>query len=415
MKIAGVISEYNPFHNGHKYHLQQTREQTGADYIIVIMSGNFVQRGVPAMYHKYLRAKQALLEGADLVLELPALYSTASAPNFAYGAVSSLLATNLISHLSFGMEAARLDDLKAIADFLTCESVTYQHALRAELSKGCSFPIARIHAIEGLISKQKLSTDLKQLLETPNNILAIEYLKVLNQKNAAVTPMGIHRRDSGYHSTNMELDFSSATAIRNEIFTNGLNDKVKAAIPPASFEMFRKESSARPITPDSITDLLQYVLTRHRGSFTGYSDLDEELSNRLSKIHYGNFSFEELSNQLTGKHTTKTHCYRALLHIFLDITKEYDSYFSLDTVPYLRVLGVKRETTSLLKYLHNTCHVPIIEKVTTAKKQFYQTGNTLAEHLFALDLKASECYNLIYKQQYHDDILSDYKQNIILV
>ena len=219
MKVAGVITEYNPFHNGHKYQLEQIKRQTSADYIVVVMSGDFVQRGEPAIIDKYERTRMALLSGADLVLELPSVFATASAEFFAGGGVSVLKNTGVADMLCYGVESVDHELTKLVAGVLKNPPAEYSASLARLIQGGMSFPAARSRALCECfqdnydISLEKLDT----FIASPNNILAIEYEKAL--MDCDITGFPIQRIGEGYHSTNSTSEFSSATAVRGVIST----------------------------------------------------------------------------------------------------------------------------------------------------------------------------------------------------
>lgn len=210
MKTVGLITEYNPFHNGHLYHIEKAKELTGADRVIVIMSGDYVQRGTPAVLSKHSRAHMALLNGASVVLELPVCYSCASAEFFAKGAVSVLDGLGCIDALCFGSECGNLEHLTSIAHLLSAEPETYRHHLQSSLKNGMSFPAARCHALKKMTGDAYAS----QILSDPNNILGIEYLKALKKLNSPIVPFTLKREFSGYHDTELHDCSSSASAIR---------------------------------------------------------------------------------------------------------------------------------------------------------------------------------------------------------
>ena len=214
MKVVGIIAEYNPFHNGHLHHLQESIRLSLADYTIVVMSGNFMQRGTPALMDKYHRAKAALSCGADLVLELPAYYATGSAEYFALGGISLLDKLGVVSHLCFGSECGDLDFLSKVAQITSEESEAYQKCLQAHIKSGKSYPSARTAAIIEVCPE--LSSSVSGLT-TPNNILGIEYLKALYRLNSNIEPYTIQRVSSHYHDQKLKESYSSASAIRNVI------------------------------------------------------------------------------------------------------------------------------------------------------------------------------------------------------
>ena len=212
MKIAGIIAEYNPFHTGHAYHIQKTRELTGADYIVVVMSGDFVQRGAPALYSKHLRTRMALLGGADLVFELPATHACESAEFFAQSAVGLLDGLGCVDVLSFGSESGDIEPFLKLGAFLATETPEYQNLLKEYLKKGESFPKARSLALQELLSDT--DTDTGTFLQTPNNILGVEYCKALCRRNSPIRPFTVKREGNAYHEESLKEQFPSASAIR---------------------------------------------------------------------------------------------------------------------------------------------------------------------------------------------------------
>ena len=215
MRVLGIIAEYNPFHKGHVYHIQKAKELSGADHAIIVMSGDFVQRGVPALLPKHLRAEMALSCGADAVFELPVCYSTGSAELFAAGAVSLLDKLGVTDALCFGAECGELAPLEHIAQILAEEPTNYRLNLRKALKSGVPFPVARQRALEEYLGEGSAESDsLSSVLSLPNNILAIEYLKELYRRNSSIKPFVLKRKDSDYHAEILQHGFSSASAIR---------------------------------------------------------------------------------------------------------------------------------------------------------------------------------------------------------
>ncbi|MDO4556822.1 MAG: nucleotidyltransferase family protein, partial [Lachnospiraceae bacterium] len=233
MKTAGIIAEYNPFHYGHQYHIEQTRKKTGADYVIAIISGNFVQRGAPSVIDKYQRTKAALSSGCDLVLELPVVYSSASAEFFASGAVCLLDSLGICDFLSFGSEAGKLDQLSVLSDILREEPSDFKNILKFYLREGMSFPLARekaLHTYCDSILHCQFSNDFWSSLKQSNNILALEYLKSLKKIRSGIFPVTITRKNAPYHDKKLYEDFSSATAIRHTLFTSKDCSQIKHSV-----------------------------------------------------------------------------------------------------------------------------------------------------------------------------------------
>ena len=215
MITAGIIAEYNPFHRGHQYHIEETRRQTGADFIVVVMSGDYVQRGEPAIVDKYLRTRMALYGGADLVLELPVTYASASAEYFASAGVQLLNNLRSVNYLSFGSEKAEIKDFEPLVKFLSEEPDFYKKQLREELKRGKNFPLAREDALKAYVREFCPETQIFwEILEEPNHILGLEYLKSLHRLRSPIVPVTIRRQGAGYHDVDMEKRYPSASAVR---------------------------------------------------------------------------------------------------------------------------------------------------------------------------------------------------------
>ena len=324
MKIVGIIAEYNPFHNGHQYHIDQALQKTGADAAVILMSGDFVQRGAPAIAPKHLRAKAALLGGASLILELPVLFSCSSAELFARGAVSIFNSLGCISYLCFGSECGDIKKLNRLARILSEEPEFYRQLLQDELRKGRPFPQARQTAL----SVYTKDPSLAEILSSPNNTLGIEYLKALRYFKSPIQPFAIPREGSGYNDTNLCETFSSATAIRNRILNPSLPEdafsSVAGQLPPASSDLLRKNyQSSLPVTQDDFSLLLKYrLLCESASSLTDYLDVSKDLANRIINQRNDFATWSSFCDLLKTRELTYTRISRALLHILLGIEKD---------------------------------------------------------------------------------------------
>lgn len=371
IKTAGIIAEYNPFHNGHQYQIEEIRRQTGADFVIVAMSGDFVQRGEPAIFDKYTRTRMALCGGADLVVELPALFATSSAEDFAACGVS-LLSSLGTDFLCFGSESGNLSHLQKAAEILSEESAIWQSLLQTYLKQGETYPSARSLAVAELTGDPGLST----LLATPNNILAVEYLKALKQQGSSMIPVTIRRRGCGYHDTEFSGPYASASAIRLLLSQSAVlesTETLRMQIPPAVFEALLEEGAlTKPVFPDDLSELLQFRLlsaVQRQEDLSRFLDFSSDLAARLTRqvLHFAPFSEQIL--QLKTKGYTYTRISRALLHLLLDITKEQSSQAkSLGYAPYARILGFKKSAGPLLSHLRRQSRIPLITKTADAKK-----------------------------------------------
>lgn len=393
MKVVGIVAEYNPFHNGHAYQISQLREKTKADFVVVAMSGNFQQRGVPALCDKFSRAHMALLNGADFVLEIPTLWATASAEYFASGGVEALAATGVITHLGFGAESEELEPLKQIASVLKSEPEVYRKVLSNSIRTGNPFPVARMNALTTALPTIPKDT-LESILSTPNNILAIEYLKTLPPH---IEPVLIPRKGAGYHDTAINTEFASASAIREAILSeNPLEsmEYVEKAMPKEAFKILKDlfEKGAL-LENNDISDVLGYCLLclSHRG-YDSFADCTVDLSNKIRKHLNEYVTFEDFVMTLKSKDLTYSRISRCLLHILLNI-KQTDYYTGKEIgfAPYIRVLGFKKDSTELLSEMSEKATVPIITKVSEAEKLLDYTTH----QIFERDVLAS---NLFYQR-----------------
>lgn len=405
MKHIGIIAEYNPFHNGHAYQLQKAKERYPDKKIIVIMSGNYVQRGEPAIFNKYVRAQCALYDQADIVFELPLLHATASAEYFAQAAVNALNKLGVIDTLCFGAETDNLPLLQKIAQVLTEEPADYKTTLQQELRNGNSFPKARMLALQTSIR----DFDIEIILQQPNNILAIEYLKALQSRNADIQPVIIQRIGSGYHDKSTTNMYSSATAIRNEIKQN--QGKLDNLIPKVSLNLLKHSDYAKPLYTSDFYVYLQYALWHEYNYLESYLDVSEDIANMLRSITSYPETLEELISVLSNKQYTTTRIQRALLHILLNI-KHTDMEHSKNNeyISYLRLLGFKKNASSILKDAKETSKVPIINKVADAKNIL----SSEALSLFKKEIRQNHLYRQIFLNKYGIQIPSEYEHSVII-
>lgn len=366
---AGIIAEYNPFHKGHRLHIANTRALTGADNIIAIISGSFVQRGEPAIIDKFSRTRMALLNGADMVLELPVQYATGSADVFAAGAVDSLDKSGIIDVLSFGTEAGEIELFKEAAKLLANESTEFKTSLRNALAQGVSYPKARQNALTEVLSRDM------SFLSLPNNILALEYLKALLKLNSRIKPVTIHREISAYNSTEMTGEISSATAIRHSIL-NDEWDIALSAVPSNCRDTLKSVVFGKKPDIDNYSDILKYILlTKTPSELAEIDDVSEGLENRiLSLTEHSTVS--RIADEVKSKRYAHSRVRRALLHTILGITKA-DAQKAVD---YIRVLGFKRSKAQLVSELTKKASVPVITNVKNAPK------GLLDKEIFATDM-----------------------------
>lgn len=396
MKIVGLITEYNPFHNGHKYHIQKAKEITGADGVIVIMSGDFVQRGAPAMMPKHLRAEAALKNGASLVIELPVQYATASAEQFAFGAVSILHGLGCVDCICFGSECGEISSLKELAQILSEEPQAYKFALSSYLKEGNAFPLARQKALQAYCH----SDDLANLLEKPNNILGVEYLKALYKLHSSMKPFTITRISSEYHDVCLQTEYSSASAIRNNLSEDF--SSLETQVPAEMFSLFQEHyQKSFPVEANDFSFLLKYrLLTETKESLLSYLDVSEELANRICNQSNAFVSFTQFCELLKTKEITYSRVSRGLLHILLGIKKEHT------TLPlYARALGFRTDSTWILRSIKEQASIPFFTKPT----------EVAAFQPEALDIFASNLYRSMITDKFKTTFSNEYEHPILRI
>ena len=371
MTICGVVAEYNPFHNGHAYQLTQARAATDADAVVCVMSGHFMQRGEPAAVHKSVRVRAALLHGADMVLELPVTYATASAERFASAAAEILDESGIVDALCFGSESGDIAALTEAAHVLANEPDTFKARLREGLDSGQSFPAAR-------------SAALGRALTEPNDILGAEYIKAILRRNSRIVPHTITRIGAGYHSETLGA-MASATAIRLAMRDDGW----AAAMPVDASALVQEEmrQNRAPVTIDTLTQAFLYALQTTPGdALARIADISEGLENRIQHYAAQFDSMTEIAAAVKTKRYTLTRIKRAMLHILLGITRAE----AARDVPYIRVLGFRRDAEALVRRLHNAASLPVVTNLKNARAQL----DDAAYSVLATELRAAAVYGL---------------------
>ena len=427
LKINGIIAEYNPFHSGHRYQLEESLRLTGADHTVVVMSGDFVQRGAPALLDKYARAEAALRCGADLVLELPVLYAAASAEYFAAGAAALLDSLGAVTHLCFGSECGDIGQLCRIAHVFSEEPEDYRSALKGFLKEGDSYPGARARAL-ALTRPSGLPENWEEILSSPNNILGIEYIRALQRLGSSIRPVTVKRLGAGYHDSLRSLESAcrsgsslsessckgaappakasaghsgaahplpcSALAIRQALRQDNAPAALTPHMPPEAGQVFLSRlEKTRPLYPDDFSSILYYrLLTEKKYGYEKYLDLSPDLSDRIRNM-LGSFTgYEAFCDLLKTKNMTHSRISRCLLHILLGIEKEHMELGQrLGHAPYARVLGFGRNAGPLLTALKRHSRIPLVTKLADAQKSL----QTSACRLLALDITAGEIYHCI--------------------
>lgn len=412
MKVTGIIAEYNPFHNGHFYQLEKIKKETDTDYLVVVLSGDFVQRGVPAIVDKYARTKMALACGADLVIELPALWATASAEYFAAAGIACLDHLGVVNQVCFGAECPDLKLLSHLADILTKEPLSYRQKLVSLLKEGLPFPAARMESISDYLSKDSSTLfpteEIRSALGSPNNILAIEYLKELKKRESSIAPYPILRNGNGYHDTEL-TPLASATAIRRLLVSqpnhphgkipvsDDTKEQLLFAMPKKACMILLDYMKEFPlINEDDFSSMLKYkLLSAAPDGFEYYADCNRDLSNRMKGNLYQFRSFSGFCEQLKSKETTYSRFSRILLHILLNIyQKDYELGRELDYIPYLRVLGFRKAAALLLGQIKTKSKLPLLTKMANADKILNDmySPDSFAHRMLTLDIFAADLY-----------------------
>ncbi len=396
--ILAIISEYNPFHNGHKLHVEKSKELTGADYVIAITSGNFMQRGEPAIIDKFLRTEMALKNGIDLVIELPTVFATSTAEVFATGAMKIVKELRIVNYVSFGSECGDIQKLDTLAELFNEEPSEFVDLLQNELEAGISYPKALENATRLYFNDKTMGA----ILSSPNNTLGIEYLKAIKKLTLKTIPITVKRE---YSQVENDLDkiktgLTSATNIRKLILSNRRYD---FTLPYESFEIL-EEAKANNLLVNGLKAFEDILIYKIRELSTEviktYPDVIEGLENKIKEAALISINYEELISNIKSKRYTEARIKRILTHILLDITQE-DVDIALKTRPYIRVLGFNEKGRAILSALKKTT----IRRTCTAVKEFvnsHSKNNDLI-NTFMKDIYATNIYNIALKKKANTD------------
>jgi predicted nucleotidyltransferase len=416
MKAVGLVTEYNPFHNGHLYHLNKAMELTGADISVAVMSGDFVQRGEPAVLDKYTRTSMALNSGVNLVVELPVNYAVSSAESFAAGALKVLDYIKADS-IAFGSESGNIERLSKLAHILCDNEDTLYKEISKYTANGISYAAARQKVVEKLTDK-----DTAAMLTSSNNILAVEYLKAIIKNNYAIKPYTVQRQGDSYNDTDIRSEYASATALRENLKADNISEyiPVKAGL--------ILSSNTNYIYPDDITEALftrlldilfasNYDKNVFIENVMQYPDVSKEIAGRLYKSAMdmitrtvpqgaeskdnGLFSFGSLCEHIKTKEVPLSRIKRALVRITLGLDKKHMEKYANE--PYIRVLGFDKKGQEYLSYIRKTVEVPLITKTADYKEMLLD------------DIHAANIYNMIVVGKYGVKELGDFVRGPVRV
>lgn len=397
MRVLGLITEYNPFHNGHLYHLQKSIRVTGATHSVAVMSGNFLQRGEPAMLHKWARAEMAVASGVDLVVELPTVYACSSAEIFSFGSISLLDKMGVVDAVCFGSEEGNLKYMNKIASVLVKSPSFYNAKIKEYLEIGLPFVVSRSKALLDYFKEQNSFNDseikhVKQLLQSPNNILSIEYLKAIIKLNSRMIPYTVLRKKSDYHSKTITSDICSATAIREHLHNKQKLHDLRNVMPSKSFAILEENSKNQigPIFSQDFENIILSVFRRESAdSLKQFFDINEGLNNRTFKCASSTSNLYDFYDCVKSKRYTLTRIQRIAMHVLLNI-KESDITSTKNENPqYLRILAFNSKGREILRACKKTSYLPIITKLAN-----YIPQNEIAKNMLSIDLRATNIYRM---------------------
>ena len=410
-RVNGIVAEYNPFHSGHSYQLEDAKRQSGADYTVVVMSGSFVQRGAPALLNKYNRTMMALKNGADLVLELPTLYSVSSAEYFATGAITLLDKLGVVDYLCFGSECGDVHKLQPIADILLEEPKEYTELFKKYLKQGLNYPSARIAA---LTQYRPDLSDARDLLASANNILGIEYLKAIRRRNSKLQPITTARTSSNYHDRMLGTHQSSALALRQAIYDNQNIQILASQMPESAYQILSASVAAKePLQLNDLSAALHYkLLMESEKGYSDYLDVSAELSDRIRNHLWDFTGYRAFCDLLKTKDMTYTRISRALLHILLDIKDDdLKLYEQADYICYARVLGFRTGAEDLLSVVKKRSSVPLLTKLADAEHILDETGLAILKK----ELRMNAVYESAAAIKSGCPMINEYRSPLVII
>ena len=411
MRTVGLVTEYNPLHNGHLHHLRESLRISGAEASVAVMSGHFLQRGEPALVDKWVRTEMALAAGVDLVFELPFAFACNSAPHFAMGAVQSLEALGVVDSLCFGSEAGDLDQLDRVASVLIEHQDELERLTAARLRDGVSYPVARASVVTGFLPEVA-----PEILASPNNILGIEYLKALQSSGSRIVPYTIRRLGAGYHETDMTAQVASATGIRQMIAEG---KAVDFWLPEPCRQILNASLQAgRHLDAGRLFIALQSHLLQEQEMFRDVYLVDDGVDRRISLAALQAGSFADLVSGIKSRQWTQTRIQRTMMYLLLQVKGTEMQAFLQAGPLYLRLLGSSERGREILARARRRKSLPVIAdpaRATNTLRKFYRNRSTfqqLAEEMLRLDLRATRIYGLLQRQPTGEYLNQDYYQSV---
>lgn len=415
MAVLGIVSEYNPFHNGHRYLLEQAARAGSFDAVICVMSGNFTQRGEAAIFNKWARTEMALRSGADLIIELPFCFAVRSAYYFARGALQLLQKTGVVTHLAFGCETNHLPTLQGVADILSHEPDEFKTLLKRNLSDGLSFPLARSRALQNMTSHK--NHDLHGTLLGPNNILAIEYLRVLQEESIQFRPIAIKRCGSQYHDTEIS-PLPSATAIRQALKENTDLTPLRSGLPPGSLTVMEKELAAGRIST-GLESLERAIIMKIRSMSTdemaSIYEITDGLEYRIKEAANSSGTLHHLISEIKSKRYNLTRIQRSLLYIMFNLASDQIKVFDHFGPQYLHLLGFSAKGQKILQAMKINSLLPVLNRASDMKKLCEGPAESVASQMANLDRRSTDVYSLLYSEPTERKGSLDYTTSPIIV
>ena len=432
MKVTGIIAEYNPFHNGHAYHIGETKKRLSSDYVVVVMSGNYVQRGAPTILDKYSRTKMALECGADLVLELPTCFATASAEYFAFGGISILDKLGIVDSVCFGTESLDknknlldeedakdsdfteeeqkkiIEKFEKIAELLTEEPKEYKDVFYDGMKKGLSYAAARSNGVRAI-----LGDEYAEIIDTSNNILAIEYLRALKKIGSNVKPVPIPRMLASHHDTMITEGFSSATAIRNAIFNKYDFNSIADTVPEKAFSILMDAYLVSfPIFRDDFSLVVgsKILEASSKEELEKYFGIKKEFANRIFNMRNEFKNFSQFRELIAAKNSNKATASRALMHIALGTTKESMQHFlDYDAIDAVKVLGFRNESKEVLSEIKNNSKIKLVTKLADYKPENPELD------MICQTTKADMIYRMVAMNKFDSEIKNPFEEEVVII
>lgn len=391
MKVLGIIAEYNPMHTGHIYHISKAKEITGCDTVIVIMSGSFTQQGNIAIINKFERAKQAIQNGVDLVIEIPSAFASSDAGNFAYKSVSILNDLN-VDAICFGAETDNIERLKLISETLIYKDKEIWNEIKNELKKGISFAKARNNSLNKFLNEDDIN-----IILSPNNILALEYLRTLKVLNSNIIPFAIHR-ESNFNSHILENCYTSSTSIRKALENKcNLNDIQKYI--PENVSKYLKNNKI--IFNNDFFEILKYkIISMNENDLKEINGVSEGIENKLKKEICNSYSYDEFLFKIKSKRYELSRIKRILVNILLNISKEDFNLLKENNSNYAHILAFNHDKKDLLSHISNTSNIPVISSLNNKTLSYLNKYQKLS---LDTDIYASNIYSMLINQKINKD------------